>query len=234
MYMEEKQQELCEKLEKVISVLPTLYEEGTLKTEVLKDMVAKTLSDGNFLTIQKTYLEYYNLPVRLSNNGILLSAIGYYPGSLEAIVKLMKANLELEEKEIIKTFSFDASEAYEVKPVGQGITTGEKLETVPNFVGLSVSYAEDWANNHNIGIDIQFVDNLSPYYNSNIANGMIANQSINNGVLINNVSNIILYVNTIQDNKPNEDDNQEEENTAEENENNDIDLPDIILPSEEE
>ncbi len=210
--------------------------------EVLKDMISKTLTDGNFLTIDKTYLEYYNLPVRLSNNGMLLSAIGYYPGSLEAIVNLMKANLGLQEKEMIKTFSFDAKEDYQVKPVGQGITTGEKLETVPNFVGLSVSYVEEWANSHNIGIDIQFVDSLSPYYNSNILPGMVANQSINNGVLINNVSNITIYVNNsqVENNDDNNDNDIPEDNNDVENEdnteenNNEIDLPDVILPNEEE
>ncbi len=211
--------------------------------DILKDMIAKTLDDGEFLTIQKTYLEYYNLPVRLSNNGILLSAIGYYPGSLEAIVNLMNANLGLEEKKMIKTFSFDANEDYKSKVTGQGITTGEKLITMPNFVGLAVSQAEDWTNQYNINLDIQFVDSTSPYYNPNILPGMIANQSVNNGVLINNVSELIIYVNSTdstvppmeEDTKPQEG-NKDDKNEEEENNNNDkpeVDLPEVILPPEE-
>ena len=44
-----------------------------------------------------------------------------------AIINLMKANLDLEKKEMIKTFSFDANEEYTTKVTGQGITTGGKL-----------------------------------------------------------------------------------------------------------
>ena len=122
--------------------------------DVLKDMVLKTFNDEQFISIEKTYLEYYNLPVRLSNNGLMVSAIGYYPGSLEAIVNLMKANLGLEKKELIKTFSFDANEEYSSKVTGQGITTGDKLITLPNFVGNSVNEAQNWALNHDIEVKI--------------------------------------------------------------------------------
>ena len=61
MYMEEKQQELCEKLEKVISVLPTLYEEGTLKTEVLKDIVEEYLVATSFNCENFDYEKYGNI-----------------------------------------------------------------------------------------------------------------------------------------------------------------------------
>ncbi len=207
--------------------------------DVLKDMTVKTFKDGNFLTIEKTYLEYYNLPVRMSNNGLLLSAIGYYPGSLEAIVNLMKANLELEEKELIKTFSFDANEKYTKKVTGQGITTGDKLITMPNFVGLQVSEAETWALNNNIELSVEYATPDSEFYNQDILPGMIANQSVNNGVLINNITELTVYINSTnsnnednQDNQNNDNDDNIESNTDNKEDNNqqDNDPLDTIFP----
>ncbi|MDE5539419.1 MAG: LCP family protein, partial [Bacilli bacterium] len=225
--------------------------------EVMKNMISKSFKDGDFISIQKTYLEYYNLGVRLSNNGIKTSAIGHYPGSLEAIVNLMKVNLELEPKEMIKTFSFDVNENYKTRVTGQGITIGEKLEVVPNFVGKSVGSAEEWAEAHDIIIHKQFVSSGN-YYNPNISPGLIANQSVSEAILVNNVSEITVYINDStssepggnevepptpdpdnnQDDSDNNNDNSDDDNTSDntqDNQNNDDDTSndnplDMILP----
>lgn len=204
--------------------------------EILKDMVSKSLSDGEFITIQKTYLEYYSLPVRLSNNGIFTSAIGHYPGSLEAISQLMKVNLELQEKEVIKTFSFDANEEYTSKVTGEGIYTGEKLETMPNFVGKTVTEAESWATSHNITIYKEFVNSNSSYYNSNISVGLISNQSVSDGILLNNFTEFTIYINDVggSTSTPSEpvipqEDNKEEQHQEQE-EQEEPSLPDELLP----
>ena len=218
--------------------------------DVLKSMISSSLNDGSFLTIEKTYLEYYSLPVRLSNNGSFTSAIGYYPGSLEAITRLMKENLEIENHEMIKTFSFDANEEYTTKVTGEGITTGNRLETMPNFVGKSVSEIETWAANHNVTLHTEFVDNTSPYYNPNITPGLISNQSISDGILLNNVSELTIYINSISSNidtptnpddgneNSNDDSNDNNNNDGSDEENNDEnendDPLDVILPSDDE
>ena len=205
--------------------------------EVLKDMVLKSFGDGDFVKIEKTYLEYYSLPVRYGN--MTLSAVGYYPDSLKAIKNLMKYNLGLEKKEIIKTFSFDANQEYTTKVIGQGITTGGKLETMPNFIGRTVSEVETWALNHNITLNKEFVDAESEYYNANVLPGMISNQSISAYTLINEISELTIYINNVTEipspkpdpvtpdepNDDNNDDNQDDNNSNEE-------IPDIILPSE--
>lgn len=211
--------------------------------DVLKSMIASSLSDGSFLTIEKTNLEYYSLPVRLGNNGPFTSAIGYYPDSLNAIIKLMKENLEIENHEMIKTFSFDANEEYTTKVSGQGITTGTKLETMPNFVGKSVSEVETWATNHNITLHTEFVNNTSSYYNPNIAPGLISNQNISDGILLNNVSELTIYINSISTNNdkpttPNDDNNYNDKPSEDDNLPNDEqteeDNPlDDILPSDD-
>lgn len=192
--------------------------------DVLKTMVFNSLDEGEFVTLNKTYLEYYNLPVRVSNNGPFTSAIGYYPGSLEAIIKLMKENLELEPHEMIKTFSFDANEEYETKPTGQGIYSGGKLETVPNFIGKSVSEAENWANAHQIHINKEFVEADNSHFNNNVVKGLIANQSINNGVLLNGITEFTIYINN---SNPTSNDVDNNDDTNNEND----DSLDDILPS---
>ena len=222
--------------------------------DVLKAMINNSLSEGSFLTIEKTYLEYYSLPVRLSNNGGFTSAIGYYPDSLEAIIKLMKENIEIEPHELIKTFEFNSNEEYTTKITGEGITTGAKLETMPTFIGASVSEVETWANSHNITLYTEFVDETSTYYNASIAPGLVANQSIANGILLNNISSLTIYINNsstikdeniVQQNNENNNDsnknetsnptNQEGEKTDNkiDNETQESDNPlDDILPSD--
>ncbi len=206
--------------------------------EVLKNMLLNSLNDGEFVTIQKTYLEYYNLPVRLSSNGEMRSAIGHYPGSLEAIVKLMKVNLELEKEEPIKTFDFDAYEEFTTKPTGQGIRTGKILETMPNFIGKSIEEVETWCLNHNIVLNKEMVTNESEYYNVNINPGLIGNQSILDGYLLNGIEELTIYINSgsapegdDEDNDTpnnNEYDNNDFSNNQEDTDLNDDPLKDIL------
>lgn len=219
--------------------------------DVLKSMISNSLSEGSFLTIEKTYLEYYSLPVRLSNNGGFTSAIGYYPDSLAAITKLMKENLEIEPHEMVKTFDFNANEEYTSKVTGEGITTGGRLETMPTFIGASVSEVEAWANSHNITLYTEFVNETDANYNASIAPGLVANQSLANGILLNNVSSLTIYINnastTIEEptTPPKDENNTDKNNTnptnpndkneneEQDNETNEPDDPlDVILPSD--
>lgn len=206
--------------------------------DVMKNMISKSFKDGDFVSIQKTYLEYYNLNVRVSNNGILLAAIGHYPGSLDAIVKLMKTNLELEKKQEVKTFSFDYKEDYVSKVTGQGVTTGSRLETVPNFVGFLYSDVEGWASAKNITIHKEFVDSSSEYYDPEVLPGFIANQSVSSGMLVNDVTEMTIYINQ-GTNKPNtgnnsnntnDNDDNQDENDNSNDDDNEIDIPDILFP----
>ena len=75
MYTEEKQQELCEKLEKVISVLPNLYDENTLKTEVLKKIVEDYLIVTSFNCENFDYEKYGNILLDLLKKPLMVTDI---------------------------------------------------------------------------------------------------------------------------------------------------------------
>ena len=94
---------------------------------------------------------------------------------------------------------------------------------------------------------VSYLYNSSIYYNSNIAPGLISNQSYAYGLLVNGLTNLTIYINdgapsnnptlpnNTNNNQNNNSTNTSEENKKEENDNTDNkqDEPlDIVLPSE--
>lgn len=161
---------------------------------ILKKMLSNSLNGKEFIKIQKTYLEYYTINVYTSN--MYTSAIGHYEGSLEAIKKAMKVNLELEKKDTIKTFKYSLNEEYESKVIGQGITSGEQLKLVPSFIGKTAASVKEWGLNNNIEVNIEGNEN-------NIVNY----QSIHEGVLVKTINSITIKTvqqtnNPIKEEKP--------------------------------
>ena len=199
--------------------------------DILKNMLNSSLKGNDFVTIHKTYLEHYSLPVYLQNAYMYTSALGYYPDSLEAIKKLMKVNLEIEEKEIIKTFSYNYGEQYEANITGKGITTGNKLQLVPDFTGSSAEYARSWGANNGVNIIV------------NGTSGVITNQSIHSGVLVKSISSITVqleaesYTPEINNDTPSTENNEENDNVSsnndEEEQENNV-LQDVLPTNSEE
>lgn len=154
--------------------------------QTLKNMLMQSLKGNDFITIQKTYLEVYTLPVMLGD--LQLSALGYYDNSLKEIQKAMKVNLGLQEEEMIKTFSYDYNEDYTSPIIGKGVMGGIKEETVPNLIGSTVRYAEDWAASNGIAIEKSFrcSDGIP---------GVIGDQSVSIGTFVRSISSITVYIN---------------------------------------
>jgi hypothetical protein len=148
-------------------------------------MLATALNGDDFINIQKTYLEVYSLPITVG--GMQVSALGYYENSLSAIKNALNVNLGLKEEEMIKTFTYDYNEEYTQTVIGKGVSGGTKLETVPNFTGSIVSYAEAWATNNGITLGKEFVCSSS-------TPGLITSQSVSAGTLAKNISYLTIYV----------------------------------------
>lgn len=188
---------------------------------VLKDMLKNAnTSKDSLVTIKKSYLEYYSLPVYLPAYSRTTSALGYYESSMDEIIKMMKVNLELEEAKMIKTFEIDYNEDYETLPVGKGKTDSKKLELLPNFTGQTEEYVKNWADSRGISISINEADSYLPL-------GTVVNQAIHSGTFVKNISHLMIYVSNGNVNSSNDgrDDDEDEENKK--NETN------IIIDNEE-
>ena len=206
---------------------------------VVKNMVSNVISGDDLLNINKAYLETYTLPVYVPSMGYTTSAQGYYIDSLEDIKHALKVTLGLEDEEVIKTFSFSVNEPYEITSPGSGLRKEQSSRTLPNFIGSTVSVAEEFCNEHGIDFNIEYVDPDSEHYNSNVAVGLIGDQSEFIGVLLSTVDELTVYVvnskEAISD-EPDEEiddkdtsDNDEKEEEKSNNEENEEEITDIIL-----
>lgn len=206
------------KFENILSTVSSNIETNMTPEQIMsfysvgKDMLIN--SSGNTLSINKTYLSYYNLSVYLPSSGLYTSALGYYPESLEAITDLMKVNLELKEAKQIKTFSISYNEEYTTPLVGKGLTGGETLQKVKSFIGYNENEAETWCQNNNINCIFETVTDAN-------YNGMIINQSAHEGELLKSISKITFYVSNglgyISNNNDSEEEKDEESNTNKNN-----------------
>lgn len=176
-----------------------------------KDMLANTSTTS--LSIKKTYLSYYSLPVYLPRSGRYTSALGYYPESLEAITKLMRVNLGLEKEEAIKTFSISYNEDYTTPITGKNLTGGAKLERVKSFIGSDQFDASAWCQMNDISCDFEATESAEEY-------GVIVEQSAHEGELLKSLSSITFYYSDASGEKPSiEDPDDDNENNNNNNEN---------------
>lgn len=161
---------------------------------VAKNVLGNKLSGKDSINIEKATLETYSLNVYVPSQGRNTSAQGYYKDSLLDIQKSFNVILGKEKKELIKTFNFSVNETYEKSAPGNGKRTGASGELLPSFVGKTVSEVESFGNSHNIKINVRYVDSGSEYYNSDVAVGLVGNQSVHKDVLLSSVSEITIYV----------------------------------------
>lgn len=129
---------------------------------VAKNILISALTNSNTLSIEKTYLTGYDLTMYMDSMRSYAYTFQYYKQSLGDIVHLMKVNLEIEEPRLIKTFSFDANETYEKAVTGKTYYNEKRRELMPNFVGLTRSQVEAWANERQIHLEIEEADSSEP------------------------------------------------------------------------
>lgn len=161
---------------------------------VAKNVLGNKLSGKDSLNIQKATLETYSLNVYVPSQGRNTSAQGYYESSLEDIKKAFNIVLGKEKEEPIKTFSFSVNETYEIYRPGKGKRSGQSGALLPNFIGKTVSEAQEFCKNNNITLDIKYVDSGNEHYNNQVSVGLIADQSVHKDVLLSTVSNLTIYV----------------------------------------
>ena len=137
--------------------------------DILKEIA---LDKGNVLNFEKLYLSTYGKNIYdplLNIAGISMQI--YYNDSFNEIVKAMKINLGLEDKEIIKTISFNINNPYKEKTIGKGTFYQKDIDIVPNFKGNTLSEVETWANSRGISLNVEYVDSTE-------TNNTVLSQSI--------------------------------------------------------
>ena len=157
---------------------------------IFKDMINKALKDEDFINIQKTKLEVYNLP-----SGNITSALGYYESSLKEIIKAMKVNLEIESPEIIKTFNYSLNEEYIPVAIGEGLRTGSSNSVLADFVGKTKEDAESYCNEKKLDCSFKYVDENSKYFDEELDEDLIATQVPHGNTLMKNVDDVVFYIN---------------------------------------
>jgi LCP family protein required for cell wall assembly len=161
--------------------------------DTLKQMLLNSLNGEDIVTIEKTYLEYYDLPIY--TGGYYVSAIGYYSNSLEAIKDSMKENLGTKKTVMYKSFSYDINKDYEEKIIGKGLTGGNTIETLPDFTGYIISDVANWANEKEINIKYEYIDKSDSHYKSEYGSGYVSAQSVRSQTRLSNIKDLIIYVN---------------------------------------
>ena len=161
--------------------------------DTIKQMLLNSLNGEDLVTIEKTYLEYYDLPIYTSYG--YMSAIGYYESSLEAIRDAMKMNLGIKKITLNKSFSYDYNQEYEQKIIGKGLTSGNTIETLPDFRGQTISDVINWLGDKQIIVNYEYVDHTNQKYNSSYENGYIANQSVTSRTRVSDIKEITIYIN---------------------------------------
>lgn len=206
--------------------------------QVMKNMASKALAGEEFINMNKAYLETYSLPVYLTS-GYYTSAQAYYDDSLEDIKKEFKIVLGLEKREAIKTFSFSVNEEYIQTSSGEGLRKEQSLYLMKNLIGSSVDTAEEYCNTYGINLEIEYVDYGDAHYNADVAPGLIGDQSVAIGTLLNNVKTLTIYIsNAKTENEPpstekpddveDENKNDEEETPTEEEKENNEEIDDVV------
>ena len=131
------------------------------------------------LNITKTFLTGYDQYITVGNSKSY--TFQYYKQSLAEIVKAMKINLGLLEKEEIKTFNFDLNTPYEKKIIGKTYYSDEqRVSLMPNLGSYTLDEAKAWASRNGFTLTVKEALVESETY----TDGQIINQSLKEGSLL--------------------------------------------------
>lgn len=120
-----------------------------------KDILARSFStdDSDIVSIQQLFLQGDGQMIYDENMKMVLW--NYIPNkdSKKDIISAMRQNLELEDHEVIKEFSFSINEPYEKEIIGYGpYKTSYKYDLLPDFTGDSRSAASSWASKNGVRV----------------------------------------------------------------------------------
>ena len=229
-------------LYKILDSLGTSMETNMTRDEILslynvgKDILTKSrdMKVEDLLSMQRLYISGYDQYIydysQIDGGGTGMSLYNFVPykQSLKEITQAMKENLGLAKHKVVKKFSFDINDEYEETVIGKGNYGGASVDLLPSFVGYDQSEAISWGASHGVTINIKEV--------SGSTLGRITEQSLPEGMDVDYVKSLTIYVVTSTQPTKEEPETPEEpdENPGdEENENggNPGGGDDIVAPS---
>ena len=203
-----------------------------------KDIIKRKLSldNGNLINIQQLYLQGTGQMILNEYIATTMILWNYVPNkeSRNDIVMAMKQNLEIEDVEIEKSFTFSIDEPYEVETIGYGpYSRNSTYSLLPNFVGYTQATASSIANRYHVSVTFQ--------QGGNCASKTVCSQNYLEGKRIDLIrGNVILTIGTDKVSEKDEDDEkttskkETDDTKQEENSNSSEDDEVTVEPSEEE
>ena len=147
-----------------------------------KDIIAKSSGEDleDLLGIQKLYLSGADATIYdpLVNASVYEYMV--YEDSLAEVVQAMKINLGLEEKQIVKEFTFDIGEPYEeVVPGKSGYYSKLPTGNIPDFTGDTEAQARSYARKYGISLSFEYATTGKGTVGTVISQNVRAGTSIN-------------------------------------------------------
>lgn len=140
----------------------------------------------NTFNIKKLSLEVYNTYINIS--GLDLSMIIAHQNSINTVSNAMKENLELKNKEEIKTLSFDINNKYEEISIGKNIYGGTTLNLFEDLVGKNYTDVVKYCNKFNLNCNYNYIDITDNSYTNN----QVISQSIPKNYDISLINNKVI------------------------------------------
>lgn len=193
----------------------------------------KSLTDS--ITIRQLYLSGSGKYIYDSGTGLNLYNYVLYDESISAVSNAINANLGKEDFELIKTFTWSIDDDYTSVPIGK-LTSGttsnydstssntskkdsttkkkqeeqeEELVTLPNFVGQSKTYVDDWCSKNNVYVSYSYQEVDSSY-----TNDVVLSQNISAGTDIKTMSSLKIVLAKVVDENTDENNTSSDTNTS--------------------
>ena len=119
----------------------------------------------NTFNIQKLSLEVYGTYINIS--GLNLSMIIAHQNSINKVSEVMKENLGLQNKKVIKTLSFDINNKYEEITIGKGIYGGTTLNLLKDLTGKNYQDAVRYCDEINYTCKFTYTEITDKTYTNN-------------------------------------------------------------------
>ena len=202
-----------------------------------KDSMKKSADPNEGIQMQKLYLSgasamIYDYSYK-HNSGTKLILYNYvaYDKSKEAVINAMEENLGKKEVTVVKSFNFSIKNEYVEKVIGKNVGGVADIKTVKNLIGSNVSYAQSWASENGVSLNIKYVEGSQGQKVGQIIGQDVPEKTDidmlgSKAITITVVDSVNTYTPTtpdpepINDNNDDNTDNNDDNNTSNSNENN--------------